>query len=464
MSKRLRKLFLVFLSAAVFCSTMSLPSGTRAAPAENPAIAFYLDNVNQTIRSILNDGSSDTLVRSQFSVGADTRALATDGSYLYYEDGSSQTIRRSAMDGTGDSAIVTGVNATGIFVNDVYLYFTTWTLGVFRANKDGSGLVQLVDVSTGTWFSSGVSGVHVTSSNIFFNFYGAGGGESSVVWKTDLNGQNPVLVRKSSDTTAINSNSIWIDGSTVYIADYAGQSGILSFDTSGNSPSIIRSGRSYRDFEVHGKWLYFTNGSWPSSELARLDLTDNSVAIESISSLLVDTYAIAVLPLQSGRVPVFDTPVPTADGFTVNVTNWDSAWSWVQTSTNGIVSAGAPSGSILSLTVTGLISGMSATVSVSSRRVGYFNGAASKTGSALSASTTTSTTPTTSTTSTTSTVPSNAISPTTSISTSTTLVSGRKDDKKLPVTGSELAVSEWAKWLLLAGISAVLLRRRLIER
>jgi outer membrane protein OmpA-like peptidoglycan-associated protein len=82
--------------------------------------------------------------------------------------------------------------------------------------------------------------------------------------------------------------------------------------------------------------------------------------------------------------PTFDTPVRTAGGFTVNVTNYDAAYTWTPTRTAGTVTAGTPSGSTLPLTVTGLSAGSSSTVTVTTSRSGYSNASASVSGEAKS--------------------------------------------------------------------------------
>ena len=75
----------------------------------------------------------------------------------------------------------------------------------------------------------------------------------------------------------------------------------------------------------------------------------------------------------------FGTPTSTADGFTLQVTNYDNAFVWSVTTSIGFVSI-SDSGLI---TVTGLTSGQSATVTVSTTRTGYDNGSAQIGGSAI---------------------------------------------------------------------------------
>lgn len=85
----------------------------------------------------------------------------------------------------------------------------------------------------------------------------------------------------------------------------------------------------------------------------------------------------------------FDTPVRTAGGFTVNVTNYDANYTWTPSVSAGSVSAGTPSGLTLPLTVTGLSAGASATVTMTTSRSGYSNASATVIGQAKSAQTVT---------------------------------------------------------------------------
>jgi hypothetical protein len=72
-----------------------------------------------------------------------------------------------------------------------------------------------------------------------------------------------------------------------------------------------------------------------------------------------------------GLLPLFDTPVPTANGFTVNVINYRNTFSYSTAVTNGgAVSVGSASGSTLPITVSGLGSGAASTLTVFTSRAG----------------------------------------------------------------------------------------------
>ena len=84
-------------------------------------------------------------------------------------------------------------------------------------------------------------------------------------------------------------------------------------------------------------------------------------------------------------VSTFSAPVRTSNGFNVTVTNYDPLYTSTAAVTTGSISNSVPAGSNWVLTVTGLSSGQSATVTVQTSRVGYVTQSASVTSSALDA-------------------------------------------------------------------------------
>ena len=105
--------------------------------------------------------------------------------------------------------------------------------------------------------------------------------------------------------------------------------------------------------------------------------------------VLVSTTA-----LLSALTPTFDTPVRTATGFTVNVTNYNSSYSFTPSVSSGSVTSGAASGTTLPITVSGVSAGASSTLTVGTSRSGYTAGTATVTGTALSSASLTIATPT----------------------------------------------------------------------
>ena len=94
----------------------------------------------------------------------------------------------------------------------------------------------------------------------------------------------------------------------------------------------------------------------------------------------VDDLTIAQASLAAALTPVFGTPTSTADGFTVQVTNYDASFFWSISGTGGITISG--SGLI---TVTGLAASTSTTVFVEAQKTGYVTGSANTTSSSLAA-------------------------------------------------------------------------------
>jgi len=88
-------------------------------------------------------------------------------------------------------------------------------------------------------------------------------------------------------------------------------------------------------------------------------------------------------PVELAFTPKLAAPASTAGGFTVQVSNYDAAYTWAVTTTAGsatISNAGL-------VTVTGLTPEQSATVTVTTTRTGYANGTVTATGSASAAAT-----------------------------------------------------------------------------
>ena len=86
--------------------------------------------------------------------------------------------------------------------------------------------------------------------------------------------------------------------------------------------------------------------------------------------------------LPAGITPTTSAITSTYGGFTFNVTNYSTDYTFSLSSSSGTATAGIASNNTLPVTVTGLTSGQSATVTIRTSRTGYGNGSASTTGSA----------------------------------------------------------------------------------
>jgi titin len=91
------------------------------------------------------------------------------------------------------------------------------------------------------------------------------------------------------------------------------------------------------------------------------------------------TSATSVTPVGAALTPTFGSPTSTADGFTVQISNYSTDYAWGNSTTAGAVSISS-SGLI---TVTGLASGQSTTLTITTTRAGYNSDSAQISGSAI---------------------------------------------------------------------------------
>jgi hypothetical protein len=200
------------------------------------------------------------------------------------------------------------------------------------------------------------------------------------------------------------SSGAWIQiGSDIF--------GVASGDLNGRSVSLSRAGTTiatgatYNDgggadsgsttiySEVGGSWTLV--GSAITGQVTD-DRSGDSVSLSSDGARIAigaayndgggadSGNARVFSDLAIALTPAFDTPQRTVDGFTVNVTNYDANYAWTPSTSAGSISAGTPSGSTLTLTVTGLSAGAAATATVGTTRSGYSNGTGTVSGQALS--------------------------------------------------------------------------------
>ena len=128
-------------------------------------------------------------------------------------------------------------------------------------------------------------------------------------------------------------------------------------------------------------------------------VSPNTASVATITTTRTDyrtgtVTSTSTTSLAAALTPTVSSVTPTFGGFTFNVTNYDSAYTFSLSATSGTATAGTASGNSLPITVSGLSSGQSATVSISTTRSGYVVGSGSREGTAkTSALTPTSGTP-----------------------------------------------------------------------
>ena len=202
----------------------------------------------------------------------------------------------------------------------------------------GTGLVTVTGVAPGT---SSTATITTTRT-------GYGGG-SNTVSATSTTGAalNPTF--GTPTPTA--------DGFTVQISNYSANYSWAGTATASGSVAISDTG-----------FVTVTGVAPGTSSTATITTTRTSYAGGSNTVSATSTTGAALNP-------TFGTPTPTADGFILQITNWDNAFIWDGTdSVSGAVTMISPSGLI---TVTGLPRSRSSIVTVTTTRTGYFPGSAS---------------------------------------------------------------------------------------
>ena len=115
-------------------------------------------------------------------------------------------------------------------------------------------------------------------------------------------------------------------------------------------------------------------------------VTVSGVAINTSSTATITTtrskYATGSASVTATSVyhPAFGTPTSTATGFTVQISNYDTAWTWAGTATASGTVAISASGLI---TVSGVATSTSSTATITTARTGYLGGSATSTATSL---------------------------------------------------------------------------------
>ena len=150
------------------------------------------------------------------------------------------------------------------------------------------------------------------------------------------------------------------DGFTVSVNNY---SALYDFNIAANRGTIAVVAAS-------GSTLPITVTGLTAGETSTVTVTTTRTSYgDGVASVL----GTAKIP---GRLAVFDTPVRSGTGFTVNQTNYDASFTQSETVTAGTITRGTILGSVLPLTISGLGSGETATVTVFIDKTGYLSGRA----------------------------------------------------------------------------------------
>lgn len=335
------------------------------------------------LRSYQTGGARDWLL--VFSLGSADPYLANNGSTISWSFDSAipgQGIYNAAP--TSVSATVTGTYRVGETLTGTESYSGVdvefqrqWKLSDYYRTQNNVGGTDIPNATTNTytltnsdygkWIRYVVKSRNMQNEYSEF-LYGAKSDYTIV-----LAALSPAL------TPALGTYTRTANGFTVAITNY--NTAYTWAGTATNGGSVSFSGTANNGLAT------ITGVSPNTASIATITTTRNDYRTGTVTSTSTNSLAAALTPTVSSVTPAFG-------GFTFNVTNYDSAYTFSLSATFGTATAGTASGNSLPITVTGLSSGQSATVSISTTRSGYVVGSASRAGTAkISALTPTSGTP-----------------------------------------------------------------------
>ena len=248
-------------------------------------------------------------------------------------DGNSLTPTFAALTSTADGFTVQVSNYDAEFTWDV-------ATAVGSASISGTGLITVIGLGAGQSAT-----VTVTASRAGFN-----DGEAEVT------GSANVGAALTPEFGAVSSTA---DGFTVQVSNY---DAAYVWEVSASTGSAA----------IDGTGLITVSDLAPSQS-ATVSVTASRTGYESGAADISGSASVG-----AALTPEFGGVVSTADGFTIQVSNYDSGFTWDVTPTAGTASISS-SGLI---TVAGLTSGQSSVVTVGTSRSGYESGSADISGSA----------------------------------------------------------------------------------
>jgi virginiamycin B lyase len=211
------------------------------------------------------------IVQSFIPAGA--RAVAVDGSHVYWADPSGHSIGRANLDGTGvEPSFIAGAgNPTGVAVDASHVYWTNAASGreeegtIGRANLDGSGVDESFIAGASDPQSIAVDASHV---------YWGNGEENAFIGRADLDGtevdQSFIAVFGGGPVGF--ASGIAVDASHIYWSDPVANSiGRANLDGTGRERSFIAGASDPRGVAVDPSHVYWTDAATGTVARAALD-------------------------------------------------------------------------------------------------------------------------------------------------------------------------------------------------
>lgn len=268
-------------------SGTGVTSPAHSSPSGLNASVYWTQYTTGHLRSVDGSGTAQDVI-----AGLDNpRPLVTDGTYFYIGEGSGVTgkIRRYGSNGAFVDDIVTNVSPGGIFVDGSYLYYSSWTDGVYRVDKaTGGGRVQIVSPNdlavdpTISYRGAGYSSLVATDTTLYFTYYNNGAGR---LFAKPLSSGPLTLLDTFS---GLGLDGIAVSNGVIYVAT---NTGLYKSSVGTNAKTRIALG-TYKNVAVAGDWIYYTTGYAAVGKI-KTDGTGNATVATSTSN---DTFGIVAGP------------------------------------------------------------------------------------------------------------------------------------------------------------------------
>lgn len=285
---------------AVLAFVLCLASAAFAAHVQ---AYVYWSNANGTIGRANLDGTNPN---QAFVTGATgPRALAVDGSHIYWADYEGNAIGRANLDGTNvQTDFISATSPDGVAVDAGHVYWTNGNPGpdtIGRANLDGTGVDQSFITTADITFEVAVNDSHI----YWANYSGGAIGRANL----DGSGATQTLIPAGGDP-----QGVAVGPGRVYWANYDSTTSSIAranLDGSGSDPDFISGQSNPYGIAVDAGYVYWVNHDVDAVSRATLD---GSTITPALVSGADNPWGVAVdalpLPPQS---PGPDPPAADTD-------------------------------------------------------------------------------------------------------------------------------------------------------
>lgn len=329
-----------------------------------------LGNVPNSLSVVGGSGNATSNSRSDFVFTTTSLTdLNTALSTLQFRgaDAGNSTITVEVTDSTGN-AWVTGTGANNHFYEVV-----TPGSAITWANAKIAAESRSVTSSSGASCTGYL--VTITSAEEQAYVYGRVSANSWIGASDDYNYivTSPTNSAKIyADQTSAEGKWYWVTGPEAGTQFLTANNRASSFSSRYNN---FASGEPNNSSGEHYGQMYSNNGFWND---LRADHTQTTYIVEygdpTCTPAVAVTNSMTAQVVGSALTPTFATATSTNDGFTVQISNYDNAFTWSASVTNGGTATINSSGLV---TVTGVAPYTSSTVTINTSRTNYTSGSAS---------------------------------------------------------------------------------------